>query len=68
MKGTKICLEDDEEEKRQKQMPWVNAFKAVQKPLAFTCCAKENDLMNGKGRTNRSMKKINEGRTGRDCE
>lgn len=38
-------------------------FKAVQKLLAFIHFAKENDVMNGKGRTNRSIKKIIEGQT-----
>lgn len=47
-------------------MPWGNAFKAVQKLLAFICSAKENDIMNGKGRTNRSIKKITEGQTGEE--
>lgn len=45
-------------------MPCVNAFKAVQKLLAFVCSAKENDLTNGKGRINGSIKKIMEDYTG----
>lgn len=50
--------------KAKKQVPWANAFKAVQKLLAFVCCAKESDLMNGKGKTNGSIKKIIRGQTG----
>lgn len=34
------------------------------KNLAFVCSAKENDLMNEKGRMNGSIKKIMEGYTG----
>lgn len=45
-------------------MPWVNFFKAAQKLLAFIHFAKENDVVNGKSRTNRSIKKIIEGQTG----
>ena len=45
-------------------MPWVNLFKAAQKLLAFIHFAKENDVVNGKSRTNRSIKKIIEGQTG----
>lgn len=47
-------------------MPWVNAFKAVEKLLAFVRSVKDNGLMNGQGRTNRSIKKINEGQTGEE--
>ena len=52
--------------KKKRQMPWVNFFKAAQKLLAFIHFAKENDVMNGKGRTNRSIKKIIEGQTGEE--
>lgn len=52
----------------QKQMPWVNGFKATQKPLAFIFSAKENDFMNRKGRTNGSIKKLSEGQTAEQTE
>lgn len=52
-------------------MSWVNAFKAVPKHLAFVCSAKENDLMNGKGRTIwaggwEGIKKISKAQTGEE--
>lgn len=49
-------------------MSWVNAFKAIPKLLAFICSAKENDLMNGKGRKIRGIKKITEVQAGEETE